>query len=152
MEKYYFHFGDYWGDGHRQYVTMCLESPKTRQEIREIITKVNNTYSIFNDWNSGGLAIQYEEPHIADAAWEEIIKLGYPYKKLGVVLDDIEYDNYDSWESLKEAYQLSDIYVNIELVMDIYVFVLNHYGAELTEVVEDNSNHFDFYYGYGCFY
>ena len=31
-------------------------------------------------------------------------------------------------------------------------FANNKDGAELEEVVEDNSNHFNFGYGYGCFY
>lgn len=151
MNKYYFHFGDYYGDGHRQHVTTCLQSPKTGKEIQEIIYKINAEHPIFDKWD-GGLAKQYEEPHIGDVAWDEIIELGYPYEKLGQMLDDLDFDKYEDWESLKTEHQLSDIYVNIELIMDIWLFVMNQYGAELEEVVEDNSNHFDFDYGYGCFY
>ena len=151
MNKYYFHFGDYYGDGHRQYTTVCLESPKTREEIREIINKISELHPTFNNWKDG-LAIQYEEPHIGNEAWEDIIKLGYPYIKFLDVLDDADYDKYDNWEAVKAVHQLSDICVNIELIIDIWLFVMNQYGAELEEVVEDNSNHFDFDYGYGCFY
>ncbi len=152
MNKYYFHFGDYYGDGHRQYVTVCCQSPKTREEIREIINKINELHPMFNNWNDGGLAIQYDEPHIGNGSWEDIIKLGYPYIKFLNALDDVDYDKYDNWEAVKAAHQLADICVNIELIMDIWLFIMNHYGAELEEVVEDNSNHFDFDYGYGCFY
>ena len=151
MNKYYFHFGDYCGDGHRQYVTVCCQSPKTREEIREIINKINELHPTFNSWKDG-LAIQYEEPHIGNESWEDIIKLGYPYIKFLNTLDDADYDKYDNWEVVKAVHQLADICVNIELIMDIWLFVMNHYGAELEEVVEDNSNHFDFDYGYGCFY
>lgn len=151
MNKYYFHFGDYYGDGHRQYVTVCLESPKTRQEIQEIINKIEFQHPAFNNWDSG-LAKQYDEPHIGDIAWNEIIELGYPYIKFLDALDDVDYDEYDSWEAVKAVHQLSDICVNIELIIDIWLFIMNQYGAELEEVVEDNSNHFDFDYGYGCFY
>ena len=68
------------------------------------------------------------------------------------MLDDLEFDKYEGWEALKAEYQLSDIYVNIELIMDIWLFVMNYYGAELEEIIEDTINHFDFDYGYGCFY
>ena len=151
MNKYYFHFGDYYGDGHRQYVTICLQSPKTREELEAILTKIEFKHPSFNNWDTG-LAKQFDEPHIGDIAWDEIIELGYPYEKLGQKLDDIEFDKYEGWETLKAEYQLSDIYVNIELIMDIWLFVMNYYGAELEELVEDNSNHFDFDFGYGCFY
>ena len=151
MNKYYFHFGDYYGDGHRQYVTVCCQSPKTREEIQEIINKIEFKHPSFNNWDSG-LAKRYEEPHIGDIAWDEIIELGYPYIKFLNALDDVGYDEYDSWETIKAVHQLSDICVNIELIMDIWLFIMNYYGAELEEVVEDNSNHFDFDYGYGCFY
>jgi hypothetical protein len=151
MNKYYFHFGDYYGDGHRQYVTVCLQSPKTCKEIHEIIYKINAEHPSFDSWNSG-LAKQYEEPHIGNEAWDEIIGLGYPYIKFLNTLDDADYDKYDNWEAVKAVHQLSDICVNIELIIDIWLFIMNQYGAELEEVVEDNSNHFDFDYGYGCFY
>lgn len=151
MNKYYFHFGDYYGDGHRQYVTVCVESSKTRQEIQEIINKIEFKHPAFNNWDTG-LAKQYDEPHIGNVAWDEIIKLGYPYIRFLNALDDADYDKYDNWEAIKAVHQLSDICVSIELIIDIWLFVMNHYGAELEEVVEDNSNHFDFDYGYGCFY
>lgn len=151
MNKYYFHFGDYYGDGHRQYTTICCQSPKTRQEIQEIINKIDFQHPAFNNWDTG-LANQYDEPHIGNVAWDEIIKLGYPYEKLGILLEDLEFDNYTGWDDLKERYELKEIYVNIDFIMDVFLFVMNYYGAELTEIVEDKSNHFDFGYGYGCFY
>ena len=151
MEKYYFHFGDYYGDGHRQYTTICCQSPKSRQEIQEIINKIDDLHPVFNNWDSG-LAKQYDTPHIGEVAWEEIIKLGYPYEKLSILLDDLEFDNYTGWDDLKEKYNLKEIWVNIDFIMDVFLFVMNYYGAELTEVVEDNSNHFDLDYGYGCFF
>lgn len=151
MNKYYFHFGDYYGDGHRQYVTFVLQSPKTREELEAILTKIAFKHPSFNNWDTG-LAKQFDEPHIGDIAWDEIIELGYPYEKLGQMLDDLEFDKYEGWEALKAEYQLSDIYVNIELIMDIWLFVMNYYGAELEEIIEDTSNHFDFDFGYGCFY
>ena len=151
MNKYYFHFGDYYGDGHRQYTTICCQSPKTREEIQEIINKIEFQHPAFNNWDSG-LANQYDEPHIGNVAWDEIIKLGYPYEKLGILLEDLEFDNYTGWDDLKARYELKEIYINIDFIMDVFLFVMNYYGAELTEVVEDNSNHFDFDYGYGCFY
>ena len=151
MNKYYFHFGDYYGDGHRQYTTICCQSPKNREEIQEIINKIEFQHPAFNNWD-GGLANQYDEPHIGNVAWDEIIKLGYPYEKLGILLEDLEFDNYTGWDDLKERYELKEIYINIDFIMDVFLFVMNYYGAELTEVVEDNSNHFDFGYGYGCFY
>lgn len=151
MNKYYFHFGDYYGDGHRQYTTICCQSPKTSAELQEIIDKIDELHPVFSNWTNG-LAIQYDEPHIGNDSWEVIIKLGYPYEKLGILLEDLEFDNYTGWDDLKERYELKEIYVNIDLITDVFLFVMNYYGAELTEVVEDNSNHFDFDYGYGCFY
>jgi hypothetical protein len=151
MNKYYFHFGDYYGDGHKQYSTLCLQSPKTKEELQAIIEKVKSIHSIFDNWE-GGLARQYNEPHIGEVAWEEIIKLGYPYEKLGEFLDDIEFDIYKNWEELKELNYLPAIYVNIEFIMDVWIFVLNYYGAELEEVEVEDDNHFDFGYGYGCFW
>lgn len=150
MNKYYFHFGDYCGDGHRQYVTLALHSPKTREELDAILTKIKFKHPSFNSWDTG-LAKESNEPYIGDIVWNEIIELGYPYEKLGQTLDDIEFDKYEDWEALKAEYQLSEICVSIELIMDIWLFVMNYYGAELEEIVEDTSNHFDFDFGYGCF-
>lgn len=151
MEKYYFHFGDYYGDGHGRHVTVCYNSPKSKQEIQEIINKIDFKHPSFNSWDAG-LAKQYDEPHIGEAAWEEIIKLGYPYERLGIILDDLEFDKYSGWDDLKNQYKLSDIYVNIDFIIEVFIYIMNYYGAELTEIIEDKSNHFDFDYGYGCFY
>ena len=151
MNKYYFHFGDYYGDGHRQYVTICFESPKTKEELQAIILKAEFKHPTFNNWDTG-LAKQYDEPYIGDIAWDEIIELGYSYERFCQFIDDIAFDKYTNWEELKANRQLSTIVVNIELIIDIWLFVLNHYGANLTEVVEEKEdNHFDFGYGYGCF-
>lgn len=152
MNKYYFHFGDYYGDGHRQYVTVCLESPKSKTEIQEIIARAEFRHPAFNNWDTG-LAKQYDEPYIGDIAWNDIIELGYPYERFCNMVDDVEYEGFNDWETLKKYHQLSTIVVTIELIIDIWLFVLNHYGAELKEVVEkEEKNNFDFAYGYGCFY
>ena len=94
--------------------------------------------------------MQYEEPHIGEVAWDEIIEMGYPYERFLEKIDDNTYDKYDGWDALKDAENLSEIIVTIELVMDIYIFALNSLGAELT-IEEPERNYFTFDYGYGCF-
>lgn len=150
MNKFYFHFGDYCNDGHGRYATICVQTPKTRAEIQEIINKVDFKHPAINNWNNG-LAIAYENNHIGNLVWDEIIALGYPLSRLVEKCDDCVLD-YPSWEKLREHYDLSTLYAGIDLVIDIYLFMLNYYGAELEEVEVEHSNHFDFGYGYGCFY
>lgn len=150
MNKFYFHFGDYYGDGHKCYHTICVQTPKTRAEIQEIINTIDFKHPAINNRNNG-LAIAYENNHIGNLVWDEIIALGYPLCRLVKKCDDCVLD-YPSWEKLREHYDLSTLYAGIELVIDIYLFMLNYYGAELEEVEVEHSNHFDFGYGYGCFY
>ena len=149
MNKFNFHFGDYYNDGHGQYETIHASSPKTYEEIQAIIQRADFKFSAFNNFY-GGLAVQYEEPHIGEVAWDEIIEMGYPYERFLEKIDDNTYDKYDGWDALKNTENLSEIVVTIELVMDIYIFVLNLFGAELT-VEDPERNEFTFEYGYGCF-
>jgi hypothetical protein len=149
MNKFNFHFGDYYNDGHGQYGTVYASSPKTYEEIQAIVQRSDFKFPAFNNFY-GGLATQYDEPHIGEVSWDEIIEMGYPYERFLDKIDDITYDKYDGWDALKDAENLSEIVVTIELVMDIYIFALNLLGAELT-VEEPERNEFTFDYGYGCF-
>ena len=150
MNRFYFHFGDYYNDGHGQYKTVYATSPKTYEEMERIVGKVSFMHPAFNNYY-GGLATQYDEPNIGEVSWVDIIEMGYPYERFLDKMDDITYDKYDGWDALKDAEILSEIVVNIELVMDIYFFALNRYGAELTITDSEHINQFMLDYGYGCF-
>lgn len=151
MEKYYFHFGDYYGDGHREYRTVLCESPKSYDELQAIIKKIEFQHPAFQNWD-GGLANCYEKPHIDAASWEDIIRLGYPVESFIEKADDSDYSDIKKWEDFGEIEDLTELYINIEVVIDIFVFIMNYYGAELTIVPEEPHNIFTFDYGYGCFY
>lgn len=150
MNKYYFHFGDYYNDGHGRFETVCVESPCTREEIQDIINKIDFKHPSFNNWKCG-LATRYEKSRIEQIAWDEILALGYPIQRFIETNNDINF-NFSSWEELQEKYTLPELDVTIDTVIDIYLFVLNYYGANVTPIPIDTSNHFSFGYGYGCFY
>lgn len=149
MNRFYFHFGDYYNDGHGCYKTICVETPKSKAEIQAIINKVDFMHPAINN-PIGGLANTYCEPHFDSAVWIDIIEKGYPYERFMNNQDDCGFEQYSGWEDLSNKCSLLDIVVTIETVVDVYLFLLNHYGAELTVLIDD-TEHFSFEYGYGCF-
>ena len=92
MNRFYFHFGDYYNDGHGCYKTICVETPpKSKAEIQAIINKVDFMHPAINN-PIGGLANTYCEPHFDSAVWIDIIEKGYPYERFMNNQDDCGFE------------------------------------------------------------
>ena len=146
MNKYQFHFGDYYNDGHGRYITVHCQSPKNKEEIQEISKRVLETYPQLDDWRIGGLCINYEESNPDWRVLECMIAVNFPFQRL-IEACDFGDDQFTSWE---DAYDNGDIFFTEEFVAEIWIWFMNAFGAEL-EVIEDDAVHFSYHFGYGCF-
>lgn len=147
MNKYQFHFGDYFADGHREYLTLHVKSPLSHSAIQEIINGIVRDYPLLE---SVGIAREYSEPFIEREVWDIIKEFGYPAERLIDALDNNKYENFtiDMFDKYIDTHELI---VNAEAVADIWFWMLNTRGAQL-EKTEADFKHFFFEDGYGCFW
>ena len=143
MNKIQLHFGDYWNDGHGLYRTVFVETPKTCDEIRQLSYEVQREYPEFKY----GFADEYGEPYFSKHIWDILVRLGYPIERFRKAMDDRQYNEY---KTLADVPLDWETYVTIDLVADVWIWMLNLHGAGLT-VVEDMDEHIAFDFGYGCF-
>ena len=106
-----------------------------------------------------GFATEWEEPTLTGRIWNALIIEGYPIKKL------IEKDGINDWSGLNwyefaTKYLLTNPHLDIEFIMDAFIWLLNRFGAQITILDETENipticnwtcNGFETV-GYGCFY
>ena len=150
MYKYQFHFGDYCNDGHGQYATIHLRSPKTVIELNLIHQKILRDYPEFDDWK-GGLCRQYGQSCLGQNAWDTLKAMNFPWRNI------IQYCDFDPYvppvkcdEIDFNSIEPEDCLLGVDAIAQIFIWLMNRYGAELT-IVEDKDLHMSFHYGYGCF-
>ena len=146
MNKYQFHFGDYYNDGHGRYITLHCLSPKSEQELRDISAQVLDNFPELDDWVDNGLCINYGEYRPCYKVWKAIQSVNYPRER---VCDFVgfAYDQHKDWEDMLGD---ENLFCTAEFVADIWIWFMNYFGAELT-IVEDDAVHFNYHFGYGCF-
>lgn len=146
MNKYQMTFGDYYNDGHGQYITIHVASPHTSDTLQEIIDGIYKSHPYLM---RRGLAHEYQEPHLSKEAWEIIKEFGYPLSRLWEFLDDVSYVGL-SVEDVDRYIECGEIAFTAEAIADMWVWMMNKRGAEL-EYIEAPETLFHFSDGYGCF-
>ena len=146
MNKYQMTFGDYYNDGHGQYITVHVASPHSWETLQQIILKIYESYPILC---RNGIACEYDEPYITKEIWEVIKEFNYPLSRLWHFLDDNSYEGL-CIEIIDEYIANKEIAFNAETIADIWIWMMNKRGAEL-EYIEKPEMLFHFSDGYGCF-
>ena len=146
MNKYQMTFGDYYNDGHGQYITVHVASPHSEHAIQEIIENIYASYPILY---REGLAREYDEPILSKKVWEVVKDFGYPLDRLWKYLDDISYEGLPI-EVIDQYIASGELRFNAETIADIWIWMMNKRGAEM-EYIEEPKTLFHFSDGYGCF-
>lgn len=146
MNKYQMTFGDYYNDGHGQYITVHVASPHTWDTLQEIIDGIYKSYPVLM---RRGLAREYDEPFLTKEVWEVVKDFGYPLERMWEYLDDISYDGLPM-DVIDKCIENEEISFNVDTIADIWIWMMNKRGAEL-EYIEAPEMLFHFSDGYGCF-
>lgn len=146
MNKFQFHFGDYFNDGHGQYITIHVQTEQTATDIQQIINTINRDYPILEKL---GMAREYDEPHISPEVWKVVRAFDYPAERFCEYMNDNRYDGI-SMEVIDQYIANGDVVFNVETIADIWIWMMNCRGANL-EYIEADFKHFWFDDGYGCF-
>ena len=146
MNKFQMTFGDYYNDGHGQYITVHLRSELTYSDIQHILDGIFRDYPLLM---REGMAREYDEPRISPELWEVVKCFDYPMERLWHYLDDVSYVG--ATNELIQCYiDSGEITFNVETIADIWIWMLNIRGAKL-EYDDAPETLFHFSDGYGCF-
>lgn len=132
MKLYHLPFGDWSGDGHREYrvVPIMCEDKDTFKKAEDKIKEKYGEY-FFSD-----MADEYEDDTIGEGIWQAVLNdTNYTIDNF---LDDID-DTYrtEGITTLEQAVKkLSNEPMPIEVVIGMYLALVRAYGAEF-EVVPD---------------
>lgn len=149
--KIYIMFGDYSGDGHCQNEKILVDAP-SMAHILEAQRIVREEYGkdIFEH-----MATKYEDPHFGKDVWDLLLNTAYPIDRLEEYLDGYNLDGYDSLFEFLIDEPNPD--VNIEFVIDAFIWILNCAGAEIVRIDDEETiptiNYRDGFdtVGYGCY-
>ena len=131
MKMYHLPFGDWSGDGHREFrvIPVKCEDPNTFKEAEDKIKEKYGKYFF------SYMADDYEDATIGEEIWKAVIEdTSYSVEDF---LKDI--DGYD----INNIHTLGDVYdnfknepMNIEVVIGMYLALVRAYGAKF-EIVPD---------------
>lgn len=147
--KMYLDFGDYSCDGHGQKERIVIEAP-SEQHLIDAQRRIKNYYgsNFFTE-----MADDYLESYFSETVWKALIETNYPIQNLKATLDGYDLDGLNSIEEFLKV--IPNPVVNIELVIDAFIWLLNFAGAEIAitdEVIPCINWNKDFEtVGYGCF-
>ena len=119
--KMYLPFGDWSGDGHKQWDKVLIEAPSMEHLLnaqKEIRAKYGENFFDY-------FAHDYEDAGLGEIVWQALEDAQYPITRLA------EKDDCNDWvgvESLKERRGYS---FSIDVIIDTFIWLLNAYGAQI---------------------
>ena len=131
--KMYLPFGDWSDDGHGRYEKILIDAP-SMPHLRNAQIRIEEIYG--KDFWSG-FAEEYNESVISETVQQALLDTKYPHERFCLYMDDSAYDKYETLEEVFEStYWLSDneCTVTMSLVIDAFIWLLNHYGAQITRL------------------
>ena len=152
--KMYLPFGDWSNDGHGRYEKVLIDAP-SMEHLLKAQEKIKEEYG---KWFFEGMANDYEEPYLSNWVWQALIDTNYPVERL------CEKEDVNTWENCESLQQILEIdknpCVGLEFVMDVFIWLLNAFGAEIRILEEEEkipmicnwTCHGFKTVGYGCFY
>lgn len=124
--KMYLPFGDWSGDGHKQWDKVLIEAPSMGQ-ISDAQQDIKRKYGPnFFD----GFATEWEEPTLTGRIWNALITEGYPIEKL-IEKDDINDWSGLDWYEFTTKYMPRNPMLSLEFIIDAFIWLLNKFGAEI---------------------
>lgn len=141
-------FGDYYGDGHGRSEIIQV-SVRDKSDIFNAEECIKRKYG---DHFFSGFANDYQDSHLSKEIWKALIENGYSVSQaLQAGLDDYDYgfDECSSWEEVFNKIPMEELTVEIDLVIDAYIFLLNRFGAGIKVLPRPYVYLADA--GYGCF-
>lgn len=142
----YIVFGDYFNDGHGRYKKVLVDAPN-KEYVKIAYEKILEKYgkNFFNAY-----AQDYGEPCLSELNWQALIDSNYPISRLIECEIDNDYENMTSIEEM--LINFPNPYVNLDFVIDSFIWLLNFFGANIRMIEEPPTVTFIEMVGYGCFY
>lgn len=129
MKMYHLPFGDWSGDGHREYriVTVMCEDPNTFKVAEDKIKEKYGQYFFCN------MADEFESAIIGEDIWKALISdTNYSVRDF---LKDIDGYDVSGIKSLNDVYNnFRNEPMNIEVVIGMYLALVKAFGAEFKVV------------------
>lgn len=152
--KMYLPFGDWSDDGHGKYEKVLIEAP-SMEHLRKAQIEIEEIYGE-DFWRE--FAEEYENPILSEKVQTALIDSSYPIERFAEFRDDCEINKFNSLSDLFHSDYYIDYWVNLNLVIDAFIWLLNWKGAEITRNEEEipmicnwTCPGFETV-GYGCFW
>ena len=122
---------------------------KAQIEIEEIYGK---------DFWRGFAEEEYEDPTLSEKVQAALLESSYPIESFAKFRDDCKVDKFNNLNEFFQSDYYIDYWVNLDLVVDAFIWLLNWKGAEITRSEEEipmicnwTCRGFETV-GYGCFW
>ena len=135
----YLTFGDFYDDGHGKFKIVFVrgENPGA---VRDAEKKLREQYPNFY------MAEDYEDCSFSEDVWQAIETSGYPIWRFAEKDENHNWEGVNGWDEIKEYNSFYDI----DVMIDIYIWLLNDFGAGIERVELQHA--LDTNVGYGYFY
>ena len=152
--KMYLPFGDWSDDGHGKYEKVLIEAP-SMEHLRNAQIEIEKIYGK-DFWM--GFAEECEDPTLSEKVQAALLESSYPVERFAKFRDDCDINKFNNLNELFQSDYYVDYWVNLDLVVDAFIWLLNWKGAEITRSEEEipmicnwTCHGFETV-GYGCFY
>lgn len=153
--KMYLPFGDWSGDGHKQYEKVLIDAPSMKH-LLNAQEKIKNKYgeNFFE-----GFATKYEEPTLTGKIWNALVVEGYPIERL-IKKDEVNDWSGLDWFEFATKYMPTNPTLGLDFIIDAFIWLLNAFGAEIVCLDEEENIPMLCNWtcpgfktvGYGCYY
>lgn len=127
--KMYLPFGDWSGDGHKQWDKVLISAPSMEHLLnaqKEIREKYGDDFFDY-------FAHDYEDAGLGVKVWKALEDAHYPIERLRAK------DDCNDWT---DAIDFSECYgysFSIDVIIDTFIWLLNYYGANIIQLDEDED-------------
>ena len=133
----YLTFGDYYDDGHGKFKIVFVEGedPKAVEYAEQQLRKCYpNLY----------LAEDYEDGSFSNDTWKAIDENGYPIWRFTRIDESHNWEGVTDWDEIKKE----NGYYDINVIIDIYIWLLNAFGAGIKQIEIPHALNTDVGYGW----
>lgn len=152
--KFYIPFGDYSGDGHKQYCNVLVSAPSM-----EGVAAAQKFYEEkYDNWFWAHYADEYGNSSITLEIEQALLDTNYPLERFSQCQDDIRFDDFETLEELFKSDFWKEEWghdITLDACIDTFIWLLNAAGAEIVReeqypVIGWDCGQFKSV-GYGCF-
>ena len=126
--KVYLPFGDWSGDGHKQFENILVDiSSKEKLIVAQHRIKLKYGNDFFKTF-----ANEYQNPQLSKNNWQALIDTNMPIFYLQ------KYDECNNWSdcfSIEDALKLDPSpYLSLDFIVIAFIWIMNKHGAEITQL------------------